>query len=443
MKKQQVSEIISMGWPIAAEMILIALLSNANQYIWNSFSADAVATIGSCNQVFSLAANAYGIISVGGSILLAPALGANRKREIPQLIITLIMLTIGAGIFFGVLGLFGIPLCIRVLHIPAELLRMTRQYLMVVLGLSVFQGMLTTLTAVFRSMGRMKLVMVNDVLVNLATLLFNAGVLYLIPRNQQSILLYAMNSIYSQLIGCLVLLLILNKEGYFDGQLNMSRIGKSCRAQLFRILRFGVPAGMEGIVYLIGQVIVVGFVGMLGKDAMIVRAYVLTVTTYMGVMVNVMTTISYPMVGTAVGRGDPLEVTVTSRRMVHWSLAGTVVCCVIFGLISYPFLRLYTQDDGLLRMAMQLVGVNVVFYLGQSLAGPWMAVMKAVGEVKYVFWISVAGMAANLAVSYMLGIAAGFGLIGIWMGYLSDFAIKTVCCEIRFRKGAWKNLRIV
>ena len=186
-----------MGWPIAAEMILIALLSNANQYIWNSFSADAVATIGSCNQVFSLAANAYGIISVGGSILLAPALGANRKREIPQLIITLIMLTIGAGIFFSVLGLFGIPLCIRVLHIPAELLRMTRQ------------GMLTTLTAVFRSMGRMKLVMVNDVLVNLATLLFNAGVLYLIPRNQQTMLLYAMNSIYSQLIGCLVLLLIL------------------------------------------------------------------------------------------------------------------------------------------------------------------------------------------------------------------------------------------
>ena len=198
-----------MGWPIAAEMILIALLSNANQYIWNSFSADAVATIGSCNQVFSLAANAYGIISVGGSILLAPALGANRKREIPQLIITLIMLTIGAGIFFSVLGLFGIPLCIRVLHIPAELLQMTRQYLMVVLGLSVFQGMLTTLTAVFRSMGRMKLVMVNDVLVNLATLLFNAGVLYLIPRNQQTMLLYAMNSIYSQLIGCLVLLLIL------------------------------------------------------------------------------------------------------------------------------------------------------------------------------------------------------------------------------------------
>ena len=92
-----------MGWPIAAEMILIALLSNANQYIWNSFSADAVATIGSCNQVFSLAANAYGIISVGGSILLAPALGANRKREIPQLIITLIMLTIGTGIFFGLL----------------------------------------------------------------------------------------------------------------------------------------------------------------------------------------------------------------------------------------------------------------------------------------------------------------------------------------------------
>ena len=92
---------------------------------------------------------------------------------------------------------------------------------------------------------------------------------------------------------------------------------------------------------------------------------------------------------------------------------------------------------------MQLVGVNVVFYLGQSLAGPWMAVMKAVGEVKYVFWISVAGMAANLVVSYILGIAAGFGLIGIWMGYLSDFAIKTVCCEIRFRKGAWKNLRIV
>ena len=47
MKKHGFSEIVSMGWPIVAEMLLIALISNGNQYVWNRFSANAVATIGS------------------------------------------------------------------------------------------------------------------------------------------------------------------------------------------------------------------------------------------------------------------------------------------------------------------------------------------------------------------------------------------------------------
>lgn len=443
MKKHEFSEIVSMGWPIVAELLLIAVIANGNQYVWNRFSSDAVATIGSCNQIFSLAANAYGIISVGGSILLAPALGAHKHREIPELITTLITLTILAGVVFGIVGICGIPLCTWLLHIPGELQGMTKQYLQIVLGLSVFQGFLTTLTAVFRSMGRMKLVMVNDVLVNAMTLLLNAAVLFLIPGKKQTMTLYTMNSIYSQIAGCGILLWVLKKEGYFGNSMNLIRIRKSCRRQLFRILHFGVPAGMEGIIYLIGQVLVVGFVGMLGKESMMVRAYVLTVTTYMGIMVNVMTTVSSPMVGRAVGEGDPERVVRTVRRMVRYSFCGTVLCCLVFFLISYPFLRIYTQDPKILRMAMELVVMNVVFYLAQSLAAPWFAIMKAVGEVQYVFLVCLLGTAANIMVSYGFGIIAGWGLNGIWLGYISDFLIKTIFSVVRFRKGLWKNVQIV
>lgn len=442
MRKHEFSEIVSMGWPILAEMLLISLISNGNQYVWNRFSADAVAAIGSCNMIFSLAANSYGIISVGGSILLAPALGAHKHRDIPELITTLITLTILAGVVFGVMGICGIPLFTRLLHIPGELREMTRQYLHIVLGLSVFQGLLTTLTAVFRSMGRMKLVMVNDVLVNALTLLLNSAVLFLVPVQKQTMSLYTMNSIYSQIVGCGILLWVLKKEGYFGNSMNLIQIRKSCRKQLFRILHFGIPAGMEGIIYLIGQIVVVGFVGMLGKESMMTRAYVLTVTTYMGIIVNVMTTVSSPMVGRAVGEGNPQQVKIIVKRMIRYSFLGTVLCCLLFFLISYPFLRIYSQDPKILRMAMELVIMNVVFYLTQSLAAPWFAVMKAVGEVQYVFCVCLLGTAANILVSYGFGILAGFGLNGIWLGYISDFVIKAVFSAIRFHKGLWKDVRI-
>lgn len=439
MRKRQTFEIIAMGWPIAVEMVLLGLLSNANQYLWNSFSEDAVATIGSCNQIFSLAANSYGIISVGGSILLASAFGAKKTREISQLIISLVTLTFAAGIFLGVLGVGIIPVCIQVLHIPEELLEMTRQYLLVVLGISVCQGMLTTLTAVFRSMGRMKLIMVVNVVVNLLAVLFNGYILYFVPHERQTITMYAMNNIYAQLIGSMALLWILKKEGHFGPQISIHIVMESCKNQMKRILSFGIPAGMEGIFYLIGQIIIVGFVGMLGKEAMVVRAYVLTVTTYMSVILNVMTTASYPLVGNLVGRGEEAEVISTSRRVIWYSFVGTVVCCGIFWLLSGAFLRLYTQDEALLQMASKLVAVHVVYNLLLSLAGPWFAIMKAVGDVKFVFGVSILGIIFNVIVSYVFGILAGWGLVGIWIGFMTDFIIKISFSMVRFKRGYWKK----
>lgn len=442
-ENQEFWKIVRMGWPIVAEMLLIACISNGNQYIWNCFSGNAVAAIGSCNQIFSLAVNAYGIISVGGSILLAPAFGANRKREIPELITALMLLTLLAGVIFAVIGICALPLCVRVLHIPPELRGMTEQYLQIVLGISVFQGFLTTLTAVFRSMGRMQLVMVNDVMVNAVTLLLNAFVLWGVPVKMQTMRIYTLNSIYAQILGCALLLRVLKKEGYFHLEMGFQQIRKSCRKQFSRILYYGIPAGMEGILYLIGQVVVVGFVGLLGKEAMMVRAYVLAVTVYMGIMVNVMTTITSPMVGQAVGEGKTDKVTATVRRMIKYSFWGTVICCAVFFLVSYPFLQIYTKDPGLLRISMKLVAVSVVFYLTQSLAAPWFAAMKAVGEVRYVFVICMLGTAVNIIGSYVFGILAGWGLCGIWIGYILDFVIKTLFSIVRFKKGRWKSLQII
>lgn len=441
-EKMRQSDLFRMSWPVLAELIFIGIIGNFNQLIINAFSPDAVAATGSASLVFQLVVNVYGIISIGGSILLAPVIGAKKKEDGIQMALTILIDTMLMGFVLGLGCLLALPLILRMLHIPAELTSMTKEYLAIVLGLSVFQGMLSSLTAVYRSMGRMKLVMVNDALVNLSCVILNGCVLSFIPVHRQSISFYALNGILAQGLGVLVLLAAMKKDGFFSLKLNFRKVREILRRQSGRILHFGILGGLEGIVYLIGQTVVMGFVGMLGTQAMTARAYAANLTAYMAVFTSALSTACAPLVGMYLGEGRIRDVERICRKVIRLGIALTAVVSAVLMAVSGPVLRIYTKDAVMLEEAYKVLVVNIILELLRAIAGPAVAALKAVGDVVYPFKMVIVGMALNIGLSYICGVVLGWGLTGIWTGYITDMLFRSVMCWMRFKKGKWHNIRM-
>ena len=78
-KRTQSARFFSMTWPITLELLLTGVINTGSTYLLNQYSQEAVAVVGSLSLMVTLTVNLYTIISIGGSVLLAPMVGAGKN----------------------------------------------------------------------------------------------------------------------------------------------------------------------------------------------------------------------------------------------------------------------------------------------------------------------------------------------------------------------------
>lgn len=416
-------QLFSMTWPVAAELFLTSLISTGSTYILNCYSQQAVAVVGSLSQIVSLVINLYTIISVGGSILLAPMVGAGKNKEAGRLIKTLLysnLLFSGAVsiVTFGCINSF-----MRWMNLDPSLYGMGRQYLAVSLSLSVVQSLLITYVAIFRSFGRMKDVLICNLMVYLVCLMVNVVIYYVLPGNVQSLTLYTLAGIIGQ--GSGVLYLHLRLGSFFwkkNGRVRLE--GSVWRHILWKVLRFGTLGGMEGVFYLIIQAMVVSLIGQLGTQALLVKAYITTFTTYMVICDSALGVSVFPLTGQHLGEKNYDALRQTHRDGCIAGILLTALIGAILILVSRPVLLCFTTDETVILQVQHMLYIQYALELVRVPVSLVVVGLKGVGEVRVPFWIMVGAGLLNLFLSWFFGIRLQMGLPGIWIGYYGDLLFR-------------------
>ncbi len=441
-KRQNNSVLFHMVWPIVIELIVNGFIANLNNVIINDFSSEAVATIGSGSQILLLIINLYAIISVGVSILLAQVAGGKRYEECSNIINAALVMNLVFGIVISLTGVLSIPLLLRLIHIPKELEELARQYLLVTIGFSFIQAILNTLTAVFRSFGYMKKVTLTLISVNIITLVLTKLVSVCIPEAAQNVMQYAITGVIAQSIGILLFLRMLLHDQMISFKLSIREGFINSKKIISRILRLGIPGGLEGIIYLISQTIVVGFVGMLGTQAMFTKAIVGNVTYYMCMATTTITTAAAAMIGHLIGAGKIEEVKVSCRKNIRLTIGITIPLCISLMIFGEKILRIYTNDRAVLELGIKILLLSGVMEITRSVAANMVTALKAVGDVDFPFLIIIFASIINVVISFYLGIYLKMGLSGIWIGYIADLILRGFACFIRWKKGKWENIAL-
>ncbi len=213
------------------------------------------------------------------------------------------------------------------------------------------------------------------------------------------------------------------------------------------LFKFGIPAGIQGIVMNVGGVILLGFVGSLRLSGQAQAAYAVGYTQ----LFSLITWTSVGLMGAAaafagqnLGAGKP-ERSVHGVRVAAWvGLGVAAVVGSLFILVPRVLLGVFGMDDPVVVD----LGVELLAYL--SISGifvtgalAYTGGLQGTGDTKGPLYISIISQ-----VVVPVGLCSIFQAIGqldprdIWMAIVLGHMTRVTLSLGRFRQGKWRDIKV-
>ena len=250
--------------PLMLSGILQLLFNAADIVVVGQFAGDeALAAVGSTSSLINLLVNVFIGLSVGTNVLVARFYGAGQKKELSDMVHTSILTSLVSGVFLIFVGIFLSKPILEWMATPADVIGMSVLYIRIY-----FAGMPVMMlynfgSAVLRAVGDTKRPLyyltsagVINVILNLIfVIVFHLGVAGV-----------ALATVISQGVSALLVLrCLMRTESDYRLELSKLRINWE---KLGKMIRIGIPAGLQGALFSISNVLIQSSVNSFGALAM-------------------------------------------------------------------------------------------------------------------------------------------------------------------------------
>lgn len=258
------SKIVAYTLPLILSGILQLLFNAVDMIVAGRFvGKGALAAIGSTAALINLLVNVFIGLSTATNALVARYFGSGRDRDVHETVHTSIAISVICGILLTFIGISLAPKILILMGTPEEVLPLSTLYVRIY-----FIGMPVSMlynfgAAVLRAIGDTKRPLyfltvagaINAVCNVIFIVVFNMGVAGV-----------AYATVLSQAISAVLTLRCLMKSGEsYRFEIRKLRI---YRDKLLQVLRLGLPAGFQGVVFSLSNVLIQSSVNSFGEDAM-------------------------------------------------------------------------------------------------------------------------------------------------------------------------------
>lgn len=257
-------KILSYAMPLMLSGILQLLFNAADVIVVGRFAGhESLAAVGSTTALINLLINVFIGLSIGANVLVAQYFGARKDREVSETVHTAVTVSLVCGVLLVVIGTFASAPLLSLMGTPADVLSKASLYMRIY-----FMGMPVIMlynfgAAILRAIGDTRRPLyflmtagVVNVLLNLMfVIIFHMGVAGV-----------ALATVLSQCISAaLVCRCLAKSDSSYRLEFSKLRIN---RRMLGRIARIGLPAGFQGAVFSISNVLVQSSLNSFGSVAM-------------------------------------------------------------------------------------------------------------------------------------------------------------------------------
>jgi len=439
---QKKLSLFALTWPIFIEICLHMLMGNADTFMLSQYSDNAVASVGVANQVLNMVVVMFGFVAMGTGIVVAQHLGAGQPRKASEVAVVAMVTNL---IFGGLLSLallgFGESI-LRAMNLPLELMGDAKLYLGLVGGFVFIEAIMLAASATVRSHGFTKDAMYVTIGMNVLNVIGN----YLFIFGPFGIPVLgvagvALSTVVARGLGLVAMFVILYKR---VGNLPFRCLLSFPTDALKSILRIGVPSAGENLAYSVSQMMITYIISGLGAQALTTKVYAQNIGMFIFLGSFAIAQATQIMVGHMTGARDYENAYRTCMRSLRIALGTAVGVAVLFALFRSQLLGIFTDDPAIIAMGGSLILLTLVLEPGRTFNLVIISSLKAAGDARFPVYMGILSMfGIAVTLSYLLGITAGLGLVGVWIAFAADEWFRGLFMLWRWRTRKWQKMSLI
>lgn len=346
--------------PLMASSILQLLFNAADIIVVGRYAgSDALAAVGSTGALINLLTNMFIGFSVGANVLVARYYGAGKTDEVSETVHTSVMLSIIGGILLAAIGIiFASPL-LELMGTPENVLPLAALYVRIY-----FAGMPVILlynygSAILRAIGDTKRPLYYLAVAGVLNIILN---LIFVIVFEMSVAGVALATILSQTLSAiLVIRCLMHTEGGCHLDLHQLKIHSH---KLWKILQLGLPAGLQGSIFSLSNVLIQSSVNSFGAIAMAGNSAAANIEGFTYVAMNSFYQAAITFVSQNMGAMEFKRI----RKIAWQCLACVTVTGALLGNLSFFFghqlLGIYSDEAEVIRYGIyRLEVIGTTYFL--------------------------------------------------------------------------------
>lgn len=335
------SSVIFYTVPIILTSILQLLFNAADLMIVGQFCGSKyVGAVGATGAVTNLIVNLFIGLSNGVGVSVAHAIGGRREEEVHRTVHTALPVALIGSLILTVAGIFLAEPMLRMMKTPDNVLPLSVTYMQIYFGGITFGMVYNFCASILRAAGDTKSPLIFLTIAGVVNVILNIIFVTLFHMNVAGV---ALATVISQAISAVLVVIALMRRT--DSCRLVLRKMRIYKVQLLKIVRIGLPAGVQGSLFSISNVIIQSSVNSFGDVMVSGNAAAGNLEGFVYVILNAFHQTAVNYIGQNVGARQYDRV-----RRILWTCLGSVtVAGLSASMLVYGFgpwlLKIYITDS--------------------------------------------------------------------------------------------------
>lgn len=333
--------ILRFSVPIMLTTLLQLFFHSADLIVVGNFAgSDSLAAVGATGSISGLVVSLFMGLSVGASVTVAHALGSRDERVANEAVHTAVPLALISGILLTIIGIALARPLLMLMETPENILDKATLYMQIY-----FAGITAIMvynfgSAILRAAGDSKSPLVFLSIAGVLNVILN--VIFVAAFHMDVAGVALATALTNGLSAVLVIIALIHREDACRLNLSKMRIRK---APFFKILRIGIPSGIQSSLFTFANTIIQSSVNSFGSVVMSGRAASSNIESFIGVGSTAFGQAAINFTGQNMGARNYRRI----NKSLYWCMLQSVIMALFLGTIAYlfrrPLLEIYLPDS--------------------------------------------------------------------------------------------------
>lgn len=430
--------------PLMLSGILQLLFNAADIVVVGKFTGShALAAVGSTSALINLFVNVFIGFSIGTNVLVAQYFGARDEKNVQETVHTSILLGIVGGFILIVSGIIFAKPMLEWMDTPDNVLEHAVLYMRIY-----FIGMPAMLiynfgAAILRAIGDTKRPLYYLLSAGVINVVLN---LFFVITLNMGVAGVAAATVASQVVSAILIVrCLIQSEGIYRLDLHKLKFHKK---KLIRIVQIGLPAGLQGAVFSLSNVLIQSSVNSFGSVAMAGNTAAGNIEGFVYTSMNAIyqTALSFTSQNVGGGRQDRIP------KIIFQCMAIVIVIGAVMGNLAYqcgPFLLgIYSSDPEVIQFGMSRMQIICQWYFLCGIMDVAVGILRGLGYSVIPMLVSLTG-ACGLRVLWIFTVFVWkHSLFVLYLSYpitwIVTFTVHLICILViwKRKKGAWAMVKV-